>query len=125
MTKFLPVLDRLEDLSAKYADDAFGKQYNALPGIMRTAMSEMGVVEYQVKEGDAMDAYRMEVTASEHSETVPAQTVLRVETHGLELEGNVMRKPKVVVSLGPELSLAAGNDSDAGEGDSPSEGTQE
>jgi molecular chaperone GrpE (heat shock protein) len=105
-------VDRLEELSAKYSDDAFGKQYNALPGTMRAALADMGVVEFEVAVGDAIDAYRMEVTSSEHSESAPAQTVLRVESKGLELEGNVMRKPKVVASLGPELSLAGGEEAE-------------
>ena len=115
LTQFLPVLDRLEELGAKYAMDDFGKQYNALPGAMRSAMVEMGVSVLQVQPGETIDPYRMEVTSSEHSETAPAQTVLSVESSGYELDGNVMRKPKVVASLGPELALAASEEEESTE----------
>jgi hypothetical protein len=110
LKEFLPVLDRLQDLGAKYSEDSFGKQYNALPGAMKAAMTDMGVVPMQVKEGDAIDLYQMEVVSSEHSDAAPKQTVLRVEAQGLELDGNVMRKPKVVASLGPEPSEAPAAD---------------
>lgn len=66
-------------------------------------MREMGVTEYTVQVGDAVDKYRMMVVESQHSDKAPANTVLEVlKEGGLELEGNVMRMPEVIASLGPE-----------------------
>jgi molecular chaperone GrpE (heat shock protein) len=116
----LPVLDRLDELSATYQTHSFGKQFNALPGTMRAAMVEMGVQEYSVSVGDVVDTSRMDVVESQHSDTAAANTVLQVVTgHGLELDGNVLRIPQVVASLGPEPKVAG-----AADGDSNSDGSE-
>ncbi|GKY90789.1 hypothetical protein MPSEU_000051700 [Mayamaea pseudoterrestris] len=113
LSQFLPVLDRLEELGAKYSSDKFGRNYSALPGTMKAALTDMGVTHYEPQVGDVVDEYRMNVIATEHSESAPQQTVLRVEQFGMEIDGNVMRQATVVASLGPEQTLPGNADVDA------------
>jgi molecular chaperone GrpE (heat shock protein) len=102
LTKFLPTMDKLEELRAKYGEDSFGKQYNALPGTLMAGFSAMGVADFSVSAGEKMDAERMVAVAEEHSAELPARTVIREVSSGLQLEGNVIRMAECVVSLGPE-----------------------
>jgi len=103
LARFLPILDRLYDTKSQYGDDEFGKQYNALPGSLQAALSKLGVTDYTVSVGEKIDAERMVVVESEHSEAHPANTVLRPVRMGMELQGNVIRPAECVASLGPEV----------------------
>ena len=103
LTEFLPILDHLNELrDDKYGEDDFGKQYNALPGAMKTAFSELGVTEYTLTTGDAVDKERMIVIDEEYSDNHPKGTVIRPVAMGMELQGNVIRMAEVIASLGPE-----------------------
>lgn len=102
LTRFLPTMDKLKELRGTYGEDSFGKQYNALPGTLMAGFSAMGVADFTVTAGEKMDAERMVAVAEEHSAELPAGTVIREVTAGLQLEGNVIRMAECVVSLGPE-----------------------
>ena len=102
LVDFLPVWDKLQELEAKYGEDEFGMKYNPLPAAMRSAFSEMGVVEFTVAVGDAVDLRRMKVIQAEASDDVAEDKVLRSLAAGLELDGNMVRKGQVVKSLGPK-----------------------
>jgi molecular chaperone GrpE (heat shock protein) len=107
LADFLPVWDKLQELEAKYGEDEFGMKYNPLPSAMRSAFSEMGVVEFTVAVGDDVDLRRMKVIQAEASEDVAEDKVLRSLAAGLELDGNMVRKGQVVKSLGPKEEAAA------------------
>ncbi|GAX26993.1 hypothetical protein FisN_9Lh301 [Fistulifera solaris] len=121
LTKFLPTMDKLNELREKYGEDSFGKQYNALPGTLMAGFSAMGVADFSVTVGEKMDAERMVAVAEEHSVELPAGTVIREVSSGLQLEGNVIRMAECVVSLGPEsnsdepAASAETTEDDAGE----------
>lgn len=104
LTEFLPVLDKLEELRERYDGDEFGTKYSALAGGLRGAFAEMGVTEYTATVGEPVDASRVAVIESEHSETAAADTVLRPVATGMELQGNVVRMAKCVASLGVEAT---------------------
>lgn len=56
VTEFLPVLDQLEALrETYYCDDPFGKQYIAVTGTMKTALTASGVSDYTISVGDMID----------------------------------------------------------------------
>ena len=112
-------MDKLKELRAKYGDDSFGKQYNALPGTLMAGFSAMGVADFSVEAGEKLDTERMVAVAEEHSAELPAGTVIREVTAGLQLEGNVIRMAECVVSLGPEPASADGEKAEAKEEDAP------
>jgi molecular chaperone GrpE (heat shock protein) len=103
LVDFLDVRDKLLALKETHGEDDFGKQYNALGSAMKSAFDNMGVVEYELAPGDAVDLRRTRVVEKEASEYVAADTVLRQSAAGLELEGNVVRKAEVVASSGPAV----------------------
>ena len=111
LAQVFPVLDRLEILRDHFESDEFGAKYSALAGGMRAAFTEMGVTEYTVGVGEPVDADRMLVVESEHSETVPKDCVLRPVAVGMELQGNVVRMAECVASLG---SVAGEEEQEAG-----------
>lgn len=102
VTEFLPVLDELQRLKALYADDAFGKNYNAMAGNFQTALLELGVEEFTVPVGSPVDGRRVVVVDTEYSDKIAKNTVVRPLKLGLELKGNVVRLAECVASLGSE-----------------------
>ena len=102
LTDFLPVLDKLFALREKYSDDEFGKQYDALPGAMKTAFVDLGVSEYSVAAAEKVDTSRVMVIDSQYSDSVPKDHVIEPLKGGLELQGNIVRMAECVASLGPE-----------------------
>jgi len=100
LTQFLPVYDKLNELKAQYGEDAFGKQYNALG--LQSSFASLGVTEFALALGDTVDASRMVVTESVHSDAAAANCVLEPLSTGLELDGNIVRMAECVASLGPE-----------------------
>jgi molecular chaperone GrpE (heat shock protein) len=135
LTEFLPILDDLELLKEKYADDEFGKQYNALPGAMRNAFSQMGVTELTMKPGDKIDTSRMEIVESVYSAEHAKDTVIRPISMGMELSGNIIRMASCVTSLGTEITVeereieeepsVSEEDSPTAENDTPMENSDE
>jgi hypothetical protein len=105
LADFLPVWDTLQALEAKYGEDEFGMKYNPLPAAMKSAFGEMGVVEFVVSEGDAVDLRKMKVVEKEASD-VAVDKVLRSVAAGLELDGNMVRKAQCVASSGPAATAA-------------------
>jgi molecular chaperone GrpE (heat shock protein) len=105
----LPVLDTLAELRDQYGNDAFGQQYNALPGAVKAGFVKMGTTEYTATAGELVDASRMTVIETAHDNVAPKDTVLQCVHPGLELQGNVIRPCLVVASLGapPEHDDAA------------------
>jgi molecular chaperone GrpE (heat shock protein) len=104
LTEFLPVLDTLGDLRDQYGHDAFGQQYNALPGAVKAGFVKMGTTEYTATIGATLDASRMTVIETVHDDNgAPKDTVLQCVHPGLELQGNVIRSCLVVASLGAPL----------------------
>lgn len=101
LAKFLPTLERLIELRHQNAEHEFGKQYSALTGDLLGAFTKMGMTEYAVAKGEAVDLGRMAIVEKEHSAEVAADTVVRCLATGLELQGNVIRPAECVASLGP------------------------
>jgi hypothetical protein len=102
LQEFLPILDTLTDLRAKYGENDFGKQYSAIRGDLASAFSDLGAAEFSIRAGDIVSFSKVRVVESRHDETVPVNAILEVirET-GLELAGNTIRKAEAVISLGP------------------------
>jgi molecular chaperone GrpE (heat shock protein) len=118
LADFLPVWDKLQALEAQYGEDEFGMKYNPLPSAMRSAFGEMGVLEFTVAVGDAVDLRRMKVIQAEASDDVAEDMVLRSLAAGLELDGNMVRKAQCVKSLGPKVvEEAAAEEAPAAEDD--------
>lgn len=100
LTEFLPVMDKLMALREKYGEDDFGKMYNALPGAIKTGFTSMDCTEYEVAANEPVVTSRMVVVATEPSDTVPKDCVIRTVVPGIELQGNMMRLAQVVASAG-------------------------
>jgi molecular chaperone GrpE (heat shock protein) len=100
VTSFLPIYDELMALRDMYQEDDYGKQYTGLTGAMNTAFKALGVEEVTVEVGTTTDEGKVTVVSEEHSKDYPKGTILRTGKVGLELKGNILRLPEVVVSLG-------------------------
>jgi molecular chaperone GrpE (heat shock protein) len=108
VSEFVPALDRLVELRELHSESEFARQYGALAGALRSAMAELGVRDYGVGAGDRVRADRAEVVDRVHSDEVAKGCVVEVVSNqGLELDGNVVRRAKVVASLGPQVQEAA------------------
>jgi molecular chaperone GrpE (heat shock protein) len=107
LSEFLPIMDKLMALREKYGEDEFGKMYNALPGAIKTGFTSMDCTEYEVAANEPVVTTRMVVVASEPSDTVPNDSVIRTVVPGMELQGNMMRLAQVVVSSGSGGAEAA------------------
>jgi hypothetical protein len=101
---FLPILEDLEQLQEQYGNDDFGKSYNALSGILRSGMKELGVEDFDIQAGSSPveHAGRVSVVAEEYSAEFPQGTVIRSISTGMELQGNVIKMAECVVSLSKE-----------------------
>jgi molecular chaperone GrpE (heat shock protein) len=97
---FLPIYDKFAELKEKYADEEFGNKYVSLS--MEATFSKMGVTEYAVETGQALDNFRIAVVETEYSTDVAKDTIIRPIASGLELEGNVIRAALCVASAGAE-----------------------
>mmetsp|Transcript_17989 Transcript_17989/g.35801 ORF Transcript_17989/g.35801 Transcript_17989/m.35801 type:complete len:279 (+) Transcript_17989:161-997(+) len=107
---FVPVLDELDAVAARYEGNSFAKSLDALRSGMKSSLGELGVSEFVVGAGDAVDS-RVAAVDEQYSEEFAAGTVISALTSGLEIQGNIVRAAKVVASLGVENSeeeVAAG-----------------
>lgn len=102
LQNFLPVVDELNVLTAKYGEDEFAAKYGALSWDFMGALKDLGVSEYATAEGDFADTRRVTAVEEEHSETIPAGCIISPLGNGFEIDGNIMRMAAAVVSLGPE-----------------------
>jgi molecular chaperone GrpE (heat shock protein) len=119
---FLPVMDELLTIKSEIGETDFGQKYGGLSGAMSFALKELGVVEYTVAAGDAVNPQKVATIEEEYSDSIPKGSVIRPVSMGMELAGNVMRLAQAVVSLGPAQTETAEEDSDAPvEDETPSE----
>jgi len=102
ISEFLPILDELNVLNEKYESNDFGKQYSGLKSALESSFSRLGVTDYEAVEGEKVDRSRTEIIDSVYSEESAKNTIIEKIASGLELQGNVVRMSKAVVSLGPE-----------------------
>lgn len=118
---FLPVLEQMEGLKDKYEGDEFGSKYGGVLLAMQTAFSDLGAVEFAVKEGDDVNPQRMQVVEEEYNDQLSKGTVIKPLSTGYELSGNVMQLAKVVASLGSETPEEEASNKDEEEGSDTSE----
>lgn len=102
---FLPVVDELKILSDKYKQEEFATKYSALSRDFNGALTDMGVEEYVIAEGDVVNASRATAVREEHSDSVAKGCVIEALASGYELGDNVMRKAQVVASLGAKAKV--------------------
>jgi len=99
---FLPTLDTLKILEAKYADNEFASGYGAIPRDFENCLKGLDVTEFTVEVGSKIDLMRCVAISEEFSESDEAGVIMRVEKDGFEVQGNVIRFAEVVSSLGSE-----------------------
>jgi molecular chaperone GrpE (heat shock protein) len=99
---FLPVLDNLRELDVMYANDEFAKCYSALRSDYESRLKGLGLSEFSVSTGEELNLSRMAAVAQEYSDDIAKGAVIREESSGIEVSGNVIRLAKCVVSLGSE-----------------------
>mmetsp|Transcript_14791 Transcript_14791/g.27370 ORF Transcript_14791/g.27370 Transcript_14791/m.27370 type:complete len:356 (+) Transcript_14791:148-1215(+) len=108
LSSFLPIYDKLVGTSEKYeeAEDESAvktaKSYSALGGNLMGKFKEMGVKDTHGVVGEKFKPLTHEKVLEVHSDEVPEGCVVEEVEVGLELRGNVVRKSKVVISLGKE-----------------------
>jgi len=108
MQSFLPVLDELDAVGAKYEGLAFAKTFDAgVRSEFEKALADLGVTEYVMESGQSMDAGRVVAVEEEYSEEFTKGKVIRALKSGLEISGNVVRPAEVVKSLGSESAMKA------------------
>lgn len=115
LQNFLPIVDQLQTLTEKYEENEFAKGYSALSWDFNNAIKDLGVSEYEVSEGDAADSLRVSIEEEAYSDSVSKGCVIQMIENGYELEGNVMRMAKAVVSLGPEAMAESEGEDEAEE----------
>lgn len=104
---FIPVLDKLQELSQKYEEVDFAKPYNALGSNFRNSFTELNVVEFEMKSNEIADPNKVKRISEEYSDEYAKGTVIHQEKSGLELQGNVIKLAECVVSLGSEKEAIA------------------
>jgi len=106
LQSFVPVLDELDEVGRKYQGNSFASTLDSgLRSELENSLMELGVKEYTVEVGDAIDGGRVVAIEEEYSEEAGKGTILQVLKTGLEISGNVVRPAEVVGSLGSENTL--------------------
>lgn len=100
LKNFLPIYDRFNTLKETYLGDEFGRKYSEIN--LQKTFSTMGVTDFNVEAGEAVNNFRMKVLESEVSTEQRKDSILRQVAPGLELNGNVIRAALCVSSLGME-----------------------
>lgn len=122
LQSFLPVLEELDVVGQRYEGNAFAKTLDAgLRSELDNALGELGVSEYAVESGQAMDVGRVVAVEEEYSEEFAKGTVIRAVKSGLEISGNVVRPAEVVGSLGSESAEAEAEEGAGEEGEASAE----
>ena len=118
LQSFVPVLDELDEVGRKYQGNSFASTLDSgLRSELENSLMELGVKEYTVEVGDAIDGGRVVAIEEEYSEEAGKGTILQVLKTGLEISGNVVRPAEVVGSLGSENALEEeGQEGEATEG---------
>lgn len=99
---FLPVLDDLDALGAKYEGDSFASSLGALRAEFFNSLQELGVTEFVPKEGEPVDGSRVVAVEDAYSNEFSKGTVVSLLKSGFEIKGNIVRAAECVASLGPE-----------------------
>mmetsp|Transcript_151 Transcript_151/g.201 ORF Transcript_151/g.201 Transcript_151/m.201 type:complete len:296 (+) Transcript_151:70-957(+) len=99
---FLPILDNLRELDVMYANDEFAKCYSALRSDYENSLKGLGLSEFSVSTGEELNLSKMAAVAQEYSNDIAKGAVIREESSGIEVSGNVIRLANCVVSLGSE-----------------------
>lgn len=109
---FLPIYDTLNNLRGMFSEDEFGKKYSELN--LQQTFTNLGVTDFDVEAGQAINNFRMKVLESEVSAEHPKDTVLRQVAPGLELDGNVIRAAMCVSSVGAEEETEESSEGEEG-----------
>lgn len=116
---FLPVLDDLDALGAKYEGDSFANSLGALRAEFFNSMQQLGVTEFGAKPGESVDGSRVVAVGEQHSDEFSEGTVISLLKSGFEIQGNIVRAAECIGSLGPEkleeASSPAKDETDANE----------
>ena len=108
LQSFLPVLDEMDAIAAKYEGNAFaGTLQSGLTSEFQNTLNEMGVAEYVVASGDDVVMGRVVAIEEEYSEEFGKGTVITPLKSGLEIQGNIVRPAECFASLGSEAAAAA------------------
>lgn len=99
---FLPVMDELDAVGAKYEGNEFAQSLGALRSEFMNALGELGVSEFGANVGDMVDGERVVATSEEFSEECAKGTVISGVKNGFEIQGNIVRPAECVGSLGSE-----------------------
>lgn len=102
VSNFIPILDSLKALEASYADNEFAQKYKALPRDFENCLIGLDVTEFTVEAGTVWNPLRCTAVKEEYSDDAAKGVILRVESSGYEVQGNVVRPAGVVLSLGKE-----------------------
>eukprot|EP00567_Pseudictyota_dubia_P009459 CAMPEP_0197443612 /NCGR_PEP_ID=MMETSP1175-20131217/9313_1 /TAXON_ID=1003142 /ORGANISM="Triceratium dubium, Strain CCMP147" /LENGTH=134 /DNA_ID=CAMNT_0042974273 /DNA_START=1 /DNA_END=401 /DNA_ORIENTATION=- len=102
LQQFLPVLDELTNLDSRFEGNEAAKSYSALRGSFSSALTSLGAAEFTAEVGGVYDVRRHESVREEYSDDIAEGAVLEPVAMGMEIEGNVMRRAQVAVSLGSE-----------------------
>jgi len=122
LQSFLPVLDEMDAIAAKYEGNAFaGTLQSGLTSEFQNTLNEMGVAEYIVASGDDVVMGRVVAIEEEYSEEFGKGTVITPLKSGLEIQGNIVRPAECVASLGSEAAAAAEEEAAAAEADAAAE----
>lgn len=115
LQKFLPVLDELTELDAKYGGEGIAASYSALKGSLIGGMKELKAAEFSVESGEKIDSRRVTTVEEIYSEDIEKGCVVEMKKAGWELEGNVMRFAEAVASLGSEADAQKAEEAAAAE----------
>jgi len=99
---FLPVLDDLDALGAKYEGDSFASSLGALRTEFFNSLQELGVTEFGAKAGEPVDGSRVVAVEDTYSDEFSKGTVVSLLKSGFEIKGNIVRAAECVGSLGSE-----------------------
>ena len=88
---------------------------------MVDVFSKMGMTEFFGAQGDVCDSKLHEVSGEEYSDEIAKGAIIQCLSCGYEVQGNVVRRAKCIVSLGKEGSEQEDEAEQAPE-DAPAEG---
>jgi molecular chaperone GrpE (heat shock protein) len=108
LQSFLPVLDEMDAIAAKYEGNAFaGTLRNGLTSEFQNTLKNLGVEEFSVASGDDVVLGRVVAVEEKYSEEFGKGTVIAPLKSGLEIQGNIVRPAECVASLGSEAEEKA------------------
>lgn len=115
MQSFLPVMEELDTIGAKYEGNDFAKTFDALRVEFINSMEQLGASKYIVEPGTVIEVGRVVAVEQEYSDEFAKGTVIRPLKSGLDVSGNVVAPAEVVGSLGSEKDAAGEGFGDSGE----------